>query len=133
MGQFLGLLSRLASHGRLPAVKTPLFLRKGPFQSVEQRTENPCVVGSIPIITTLLIRQLQLNVVAAFFYATTILQHCFFFLFKKQISIYTGSLVYFYLLPLYLKVDTVCHFFDILEDVADLVSREQLFFQQFHC
>jgi hypothetical protein len=37
-------------------------------QSVEQRTENPCVGGSIPSITTLKIRQLRPKVVTAFFF-----------------------------------------------------------------
>ena len=35
-------------------------------QSVEQRTENPCVGGSIPPHTTKKIRRLQQNVVVAF-------------------------------------------------------------------
>jgi hypothetical protein len=38
-------------------------------------TENPCVAGSIPARTTFKMKQLRRNVVAAFFFGTTILQH----------------------------------------------------------
>ena len=43
-------------------------------QLVEQRTENPCVPGSIPGGTTLKIRELQQNV-ALFFSAYSIEKH----------------------------------------------------------
>jgi hypothetical protein len=53
---------------RKPIFATPMTNREGGAvaQSVEQRTENPCVGGSIPPHTTVKMKRLQRKIVAAF-------------------------------------------------------------------